>query len=448
MILAALVWPLVLALLVLLPRVRGYLHHLLALAGLPLVVLAAVSVDGPMTESHPGLLIGVTLGVDGLRWPLLCLVAALWTLAGAIAGPYLAESRDRARFAVFWLVCLAGNAGLILAQDVVTFYSAFALMSFSAYGLIVHEGNGQARAAARLYMGFAVCGEGLLLAGLLMAVHEAQDLSLAVIPEAVAVADNSDSIIGLLIAGFGIKAGLAGLHFWLPRAHPVAPTPASAVLSGAMIKAGVFGWLVFLPLGEGSWPGWGAVLVGLGALGAFGAALVGVCSRAPKVVLAWSSISQMGIATLAVGVAMAAPGAAPAVIAAVVAFMLHHGLAKGALFLSSAIGLPEQRVWRWLLLVAVVWPGLALVGIPGTSGAAAKDALKRALQPADGAWAGAADLLSLGVVATTLLVLNFLWCWRRGAVQGRAGHPVMVGGWLGIVLLSAVAVPLWQTFWA
>ncbi|MGM0433646.1 MAG: complex I subunit 5 family protein [Pseudomonadota bacterium] len=446
--LAALVGPLALALLVLVPRVRGYLHHLLALAGLPLVVLAAVSVDGTMTESYPGLLMGVTLGVDGLRWPLLCLVAALWTLAGAFAGPYLAQSKDRARFSVFWLVCLAGNAGLILAQDVVTFYSAFALMSFAAYGLIVHEGNARARAAARLYMGFAVCGEGLLLAGMLMATHEAQSLSLSVIPGAVAGADSPHSIIGLLVAGFGIKAGLAGLHFWLPRAHPVAPTPASAVLSGAMIKAGVFGWLVFLPLGEGSWPGWGAALVGLGILGVFGAALVGVFSRAPKVVLAWSSISQMGMATLAVGVAMAAPGAAPAVMAAVVAFMLHHGLAKGALFLASAIGLPEQRLWRWPLLVAVAWPGLALVGIPGTSGAGAKESLKKALQTADGAWAGAADLLSLGAVATALLVLNFLWRWRRGADRGRAGHPVMLGGWLAVVLLSAVAVPLWQVFGA
>jgi formate hydrogenlyase subunit 3/multisubunit Na+/H+ antiporter MnhD subunit len=325
----------------------------------------------------------------------------------------------------------------------VTFYSAFALMSFAAYGLIVHDGSGRARAAARLYMAFAVAGEGVLLAGLLMAVHEAQSLSLAAIPGAIADADGPHAIIGLLIAGFGIKAGLAGLHFWLPRAHPVAPTPASAVLSGAMIKAGVFGWLVFLPLGEGSWSGWGVVLGGMGVFGIFGAAMVGVFSREPKVVLAWSSISQMGMAALAVGAALAAPEAAPAVMAAVVAFTLHHGLAKGALFLASAIGLPDQRVWRWPLMLMVAWPALALVGGPGTSGASAKDALKKALQPVDGVWAVSADLLSMGAVATAVLMLNFLRCWYRGATRGRAGQWLMLGSWLALVLLSALLVPLW-----
>ena len=65
-------------------------------------------------------------------------------------------------------------------------------------------------------------------------------------------------LLFLLVIGFGIKLGVVPLHFWLPLAHPVAPTPASAVLSGAMIKAGLLGWMRFLPLGEVAMPKWGA----------------------------------------------------------------------------------------------------------------------------------------------------------------------------------------------
>ena len=71
-------------------------------------------------------------------------------------------------------------------------------------------------------------------------------------------APGRDLIIGLLLAGFGLKAGLVPLHVWLPLAHPAAPMPASAVLSGAIIKAGIIGLIRFLPRG-GALPEWGVV---------------------------------------------------------------------------------------------------------------------------------------------------------------------------------------------
>jgi len=91
------------------------------------------------------------------------------------------------------------------------------------------------------------------------------------------------------------------LHFWLPLAHPVAPTPASAVLSGAMIKAGLLGWLLTLPLSETALPQWGTLMIMVGALASIGAALIGVCQHQAKAVLAYSSISQMGLITIMVG---------------------------------------------------------------------------------------------------------------------------------------------------
>ena len=90
----------------------------------------------------------------------------------------------------------------------------------------------------------------------------------------------------LLFIGFGVKAGLVPLHVWLPLAHPAAPPAASAVLSGAMVKAGLVGWLRFLPLGQHERGlevlGW--VLMALALIGAFLAVVVGVLQDDPKVV--------------------------------------------------------------------------------------------------------------------------------------------------------------------
>ena len=94
--------------------------------------------------------------------------------------------------------------------------------------------------------------------------------------------------------------GLVPLHVWLPLAHPAAPMPASAVLSGAIIKAGVIGLIRFLPL-DGSLADWSAGLTSLGLVTAFYAVAVGITQANPKTVLAYSSVSQMGFVAAVLG---------------------------------------------------------------------------------------------------------------------------------------------------
>src|SRR5690606_7309656 len=119
--------------------------------------------------------------------------------------------------------------------------------------------------------------------------------ALPAVAAGLADAPRRDLIVGLVLAGFGIKAGALPLHVWLPLAHPAAPTPASAVLSGAMIKAGLLGWLRFLPLGLVALPGWAALLMVLGVVAVFFGAAAGAVQQDAKAVLAYSSISQMGL---------------------------------------------------------------------------------------------------------------------------------------------------------
>jgi formate hydrogenlyase subunit 3/multisubunit Na+/H+ antiporter MnhD subunit len=421
--------------------VSFFWRYSLPLLPLPFLLLALWLEPGWNVEL-PWLLFGSVWGVDELRHTFLLLTALLWTAAGVFAAGYL-KHQHLCRFWLFWTLTLAGNLGLVIAQDVASFYSFFALMTFAGYGLVVHEGSKEANCAGRVYLAMAVAGEMAILTGLLMAVQQADSGLLADLPGAVAQADQRWLIMLMLLAGFGVKAGLPLLHFWLPLAHPVAPTPASAVLSGAMIKAGLLGWLVTLPFGEVSLPGWGNALVVLGAIGSLGGAVLGVRQRRPKAVLAYSSISQMGLITLMVGAALANAELAAALFAVIGLYVLHHGLAKGSLFLCTAMALPAGRSGQWLLWVLVALPGLSLSGLPYTSGAASKLAMKELLKPENFEFGLAPclpALMSAGAVATMLLVWRFLWV-QRTAV-GTGNNPAFM--WLGWGLATISSLVL---FW-
>ncbi|MDQ4106380.1 MAG: NADH-ubiquinone oxidoreductase, partial [Actinomycetota bacterium] len=208
----------------------------------------ALSGTGSSAEI-PWLLFGIQLGLDGTTRVFLLFTAVLWTLAGLYARSYLKEDPKKYRFFASYLVTMTGNLGLIMARDLASFYLFFTLMSFTAYGLVVHEGTNRVRYAARVYLVMTVIGEAFILpAVLITAATGATDLD--AVAAGVAIAPTRDLIIALALVGFGVKAGALVLHVWLPLAHPAAPTPASAVLSGTMIKAGLLGWVFFLPLGE------------------------------------------------------------------------------------------------------------------------------------------------------------------------------------------------------
>lgn len=388
-----------------------------------------------MTLELPWVLLGMTLGLDGTTRVFLALTLLLWLAAAVFAAGYLAADAHRRRFWIFFTTTFAGNLGLVLSRDAASFYLFFALMTFAAYGLVIHEGSAAARRAGRVYIVLAVLGEAFLLAGLMLAAGAASGLEIESLRTATAASPQRDLIVALLAAGFGVKAGLLGLHLWLPLAHPVAPAPASAVLSGAMIKAGLLGWLQFLPLGEVALPAWGAAFAAAGLAAAFYGALVGLLQDDAKTVLAYSSISQMGLMTVAVGAALAEPDHAAAAVSAAAFFALHHGLAKGALFLGTGIA-PGVR--QPLLYAALLVPALVLAGLPFTSGAIAKHALQSALP----GWRVASVLLSFAAIGTTLLVLRFAFLAARPSHPHARRSRLALGAWLACVAAS-LAIAVW-----
>ncbi len=383
---AVLVWPLLLGLVPVLPAWRDRALRVLPLAPLPALGFALAGAPG--TTAVPDLMLGVDLAAVPGGALLLGMTAAVWTVAGWQAALTLAPGPRAGILVGFWCLTLAGNLGVFLAADVVTFYVAFAAVSLAAWFLVVHERTDTALAAGRVYILLAVVGEAALLAGLLIGAEAAGSLRIEAVRAALTGTPLGGVAVALLVTGFGIKAGLVPLHVWLPLAHPVAPVPGSAVLSGAIVKAGLIGLVLFLPAGTG----WDGILVGAGFAGAFGAALWGLTQRNPKAVLAYSTVSQMGLMLALIGAGQA------------VAFhALHHGLAKGALFLLVGVAAAAPgRGQRRLTLALTALVALSVAGLPLTGGALVKSAAK------DGLGAAAALAMTLSGVTTALLLAWFL----------------------------------------
>jgi hydrogenase-4 component B len=417
------------------PSWRRGVEALAPWAALPAIAAAF----GPDVRLEtPWLLLGGALGVDGLARPFLFFTGALWLLAGFFAGDYLRGGRSR--FFAFHLLALCGNAGLLVAGDAVTFYAFFALMSFAAYPLVVHEGDREARRAGGIYLGLVVIGELLLFAGLVAASADGATLRFGEGARA-----PGGLVAALLCAGLGVKAGVVPLHVWLPLAHPAAPAPASAVLSGAMIKAGLIGWLRMLPLLWVSGTALGEAFLILGLLSAFYGVLMGLVQPNPKAVLAYSSVSQMGWMTLGVGAGLVAPEGWETAATTVALFALHHGLAKGALFmgLGALHAAPPGRALAFVRGGMAV-AALSLAGAPWTAGTLAKGALKEAVDVLPAPWPAAVGVLLFAAGTGTALlmarVLVLAWAERGG--EGR-WTPRLWGSWAALTAAAVLAPWFW-----
>jgi hydrogenase-4 component B len=291
---AAVLVPLILAAATVINITRHAAVILAPLSCVPALIIAGLGERAGVVDL-PWLLLATRLELDPVGRPLLAVTALLYLVA--LAGSRVERAGDprRATFTGVFLLAYAGNVTLIVAADVATFYVGFTVMSLSAYGLVAHYRTPTVMRAARVYLGLAILGEALLLAGLALAITATGrgplGVAMADVPEAIATAPGGGVVVTLLIAGLGVKAGLVPLHVWLPLAHPAAPAPASAVLSGAMVKAGLIGWLRLLPLGFEGWTAAGTVLVVLGLMGIALAVGIGLMQSNPKVQLAYSTVS-------------------------------------------------------------------------------------------------------------------------------------------------------------
>ncbi len=432
MMIAALAAPVVLALLAALPPCRRHAPRMAVLAAIPALV-CALTVPAGATVTFAWLVLESRFAMNATANFFLLFTSLLWLISALFATGYMACDEKRFRFTFGFLLAMGGNVGLILAMDMLSYLVTFALMSFASYSLVVHTQDPEAVRSGRVYMALVVIGEIFLFSAMFLHVGNGGDTNLPASSGVLA----APNVALLLALGFGIKAGAVVLHVWLPLAHTVAPTPASAVLSGSMIKAGLLGWIRFL-LPGGPDPAWGAVFMAAGITAAFYGVVIGLGQRHPKTVLAYSSISQMGLITVAFGIGLTLENGAAAT-AAVLCYAFHHALAKGALFLGvGAVGGIEHRSRKraWLTAVLAI-AALALAGAPFTTGAVAKTALKTAMAQLPAGWQETlAILLPLSAVGTTLLMGRFLYTLRTFRAHHRVSA-IEFSSCIALIVLSA-----------
>lgn len=250
------------------------------------IFLLILSTDN-ITIKIDFILTGSILGVDEVNKPFIFLTTIVWLSATIFARNYVVKRKDI--FFLFWYLTFAGNVGLLLSLDMVTFLVNFTIMSLSAYILIVFDKSEESLWAGKIYIVMVIISEILITFAVFWIVNEIKSYDFQVLKSA--LKDNKMPIIIMImvISGFGIKLGLFPLHFWLPLAHPVAPPPASAVLSAVMVKTGVLGMIRFLPEIHSS-PLFN-ILIFLAIIGYFYSVLVVFFENDPKKILAYSTVS-------------------------------------------------------------------------------------------------------------------------------------------------------------
>ena len=286
--------------------------------------------------------LGLHFRLDGFRRLYTAICVFMWTVTLLFSPEYFAgHARHMGRYLFSLLMTLGATIAVFLSADLFTLLIFFEIMSFTSYEWVVHDETPEAKAAAKTYLAVAVIGGFAALMGLFLLWHLTGTMEIAALPAAAAnVADRRllYTAGGCLLFGFGAKAGMYPLHFWLPKAHPVAPAPASALLSGILTKTGIFGILCLSCHLFADDAAWGTVILVLGTITMVWGAVLALASVNLKRTLACSSLSQIGF--ILVGVSMVSLlGSHHNALAArgVLLHMVNHSLFKLLLFMLAGV---------------------------------------------------------------------------------------------------------------
>lgn len=359
----------------------------------------------------PGLCgLGLTFRLGGLRTILALLAATGWVSATVLSREYFVHVNRRNRYYMFWLFTLGATLGVFLSGDLFTAFVFFEIMSFTSFVAVVQTESPEALQAGDTYLAVAVIGGMATLTGLFLLQYLLGTLDFSAMGQAAAQVEDRGLLWAagvLTLVGFGAKAGAFPLHIWLPTAHPAAPAPASAVLSGVITKTGIYGVLmlsttVFLY----SVP-WGALLAVIGGITMVLGAVLAVLSTDLKRTLACSSISQIGFILVGISMQCLLGEHNALAVDGTVLHIVNHSLIKMALFPAAGVIHLSTHSFRLddlrgfgrgkpLLAAVMGLPMLSLSGLPLLSGYVSKTLLHESIveyAAMAGEWAWAADIL-------------------------------------------------------
>ncbi len=339
----------------------------------------------------------------------------LWMLASFYSVEYMLHEHHQRRYNLFSLLSLAGTLGVVFTRNLFTLYIFFEMLSMASYVMVVHEQTKEANKAGVKYL-FMGIGGGLILLLSIVATYSITGtcdlVELARMKNALAGHPYTPLILFGYVIGFGAKAGIFPVHIWLPDAHPVAPSPASALLSGVMIKAGAYGIIraVITIVGLevlGQQPIILIIMV-MGMINIFLGSAMAMKQTDIKRMLAYSSISQIGYIIL--GLTLLTPlGLLGGVV-----HIFNHAIIKGTLFLCAGAFIHQLGVRQLdelkgigkrmpLTTLCFSMGALSMIGLPPFNGFISKWFL--ALGTLQVAKAGSYNM-GIGILALLVLLLS------------------------------------------
>lgn len=361
---------------------------LIATVGVGLVITAALAIavllcgEMKLELFSIGKNMNVYFHVDKLGQIFALVVTAIWVIAGFYSFEYMKHEKDEKRYFGFYMMVFGILLALDFAGSMITYYLFYELMTLLSVPLILHSKTKEAIIGGLKYLFYSLFGAYMVLFGIFFLNKYAStfDFTAGGVLDTNVFAENKGILLVVafsMILGFGVKAGMFPLHGWLPTAHPIAPAPASAVMSGIIVKMGVLGIIrtVFYMFGadvlRGTWVQ--TVWIILSLITVFMGSMLAYREKVFKKRLAYSTVSQASY--ILFGLALLNPQAFTGSLLHVV----FHAIIKSALFMSAGaviyktgktnvgdlkgIG-KEMPITIWCFTFA----SLALVGIPPASG--------------------------------------------------------------------------------
>ncbi len=382
---------------------RGSLAALVSLGPLAALAASAPAVfGGTLLTTHLSGLIefGPHLSLDALSLVFALLAAVIWPAVTiyALASGY--PQPGRARFFGTSMITFGATLGVFLSGDILSFFLFFELMTFSAYILLTHRRNRATLLSSYIYLYMGVAGGLALFMAFMLLWHATGTTALVTAsgPVILAAGGNPYLIAALLLIGFGSKAGMIGLHVWLPSTYVRSPFPATAMFSAVMSKAGIYGLLRFLTLVLGHSQsgdplamnlGWMVLWPGLATM--IGGAVMAIRAHSVKRLLAFSSMSQMGYMLVGVGTVLAMGQEGALAASGTIIHAVNHALFKTILFLLVGTLAVSSRSYLWsalkgkgraLAAIPLTIAALGVAGVPGLSGFVSKTLIHEGLEEA------------------------------------------------------------------
>ena len=317
------------------------------LATISLVVLAVASV-GQSRVYEIGkwsIPLGINLVLDGLSSLLLLAIGVVSAAAMLFSARYMEQYTAKSKYLSLFMLMVAGMNGVVLSGDIFNLFVFLEIASLASYALVAFGCEHEELEASFKYMVLGSIGSIFILFAVALVYGNTGSLNMAYISKAIQSTGLNKGLtfaLGLFIVGFGLKAALVPFHAWLPDAHPSAPAPISAMLSGVIIKSlGVYALarIIFNVFGVSIPIGW--LLVALGLLSMVAGAFLAIGQWDLKRLLAYSSISQVGYVILGIGLGgliIARDGNVAWASLAILGGLFHlvnHAVYKSLLFLTS-----------------------------------------------------------------------------------------------------------------